>query len=380
MSPKLIIVIVGVLVLGFIGYFIFASTVNKSPKTNLPPKEIVGNGFDFGDAPDGKATSYEGNFAQTGQFPSLLASNGARVIKTDEVWLGQEVTMEKDSKQVNADEADDGVRGTSTSCKPSTTYFFVGVKNPGQATGTAYLNLYADWNKDGRWAGGDECGQEWAVQNFPIDLAKQTEQLAVYEVQFTAGKNTKDIWYRGSVTLDEKMNETATGEFKSGEIEDFGPHQPLLPDEKYYNFFCQPDPLVINHGTQRNVEVVADFGSEPIFDVEFGQNFKRENNKREVSLWPGNIFSFQSSKKDIDLPKRNVAHFVPLRVRFGADGKEAVIKKPCRVIVKHDEIAKPPEKRPLPVPSHGEGQTKTESPQPLQPETHPIQEGGVLGF
>ncbi|MBI2032164.1 MAG: hypothetical protein HYT09_00795, partial [Candidatus Levybacteria bacterium] len=359
--------------LGLVGYFIFANVINK-PKTNLPLTKITGGSWDFGDAPDGKQTSYEESFAQIGQFPSLLSSDGARTKKTDDVWLGQEVTSEIDAREVNVDEADDGIRGTATSCKQSTTYFFIRIKNPGQMTGTAYLNLYADWNKDGKWSGSDECAPERAVQNFPVDLSKQTEEIAVYEVTFTAGKNTDKIWYRGAVTLGEKMNESATGEFKSGEIEDFGPYKPLLPDEKYYNFFCQPDPLIISHGSSGGVQIVADWGSEPIFDVQFGQNYQPKNEKRQVTIGNNNTFLFESTNKDVNPPKRNVPHFVSLKVRFGADGKEATMEKACRVIVKHDELPKNPVKKGIPVPSEAPN-IETESGGSTKTETHPIQEG-----
>src|SRR3989304_10609264 len=127
MNPKLIGGILGLLALGLVGYFAFANIASKSPKTSAPA-EI---NYDFGDAPDGKQTSYEESFAQIGQFPSLLSSDGARTKKTDEVWLGQEVTSEIDAREVNVDEADDGISGTATSCKQSTTYFFIRIKNPG---------------------------------------------------------------------------------------------------------------------------------------------------------------------------------------------------------------------------------------------------------
>src|SRR3990167_6521325 len=169
MNPKLIGGILGLLALGLVGYFAFANVASKSPKTSSAP-EI---NYDFGDAPDGTG----------GQFPSLLASNGARVKKTDQVWLGQAVTVENDSKQVDKDEADDGVKVNATSCSQSTAYFFVQVEDAGKISGNAYLNLYADWNKDGRWNGGDECASEWAVANFTVDLTKQTDQIAVYQIQ-----------------------------------------------------------------------------------------------------------------------------------------------------------------------------------------------------
>lgn len=62
MIQKLIAAVLGILILGLVGYFIFAKIVNKPPKTNLPADVIVGESFDFGDAPDGGE----------GQFPSLL--------------------------------------------------------------------------------------------------------------------------------------------------------------------------------------------------------------------------------------------------------------------------------------------------------------------
>ncbi len=370
---KLIAVIGGLFVLGFVGYFFIANMASKSPKTNTQDGKLTSEvTYDFGDAPDGK---------QGQQFPSLLSSNGARTKKTDEVWLGQAATVEKDSKQVNIDEADDGVSLKLTSCKQSTAYFFVRIKNPGQMVGIAYLNLYADWNKDGRWAGSDECAPEWAVQNFPIDLAKQTDQDAVYKAQFTAGKNVENMWYRGAVTLDQQMNEATTGEFSSGEVEDYGPTVP--GDEKYYNFYCMPDPLIINHGSKGNAKIVPDLFSEPIFDVQFGQNYNPKTDKRQATI-NNNTFTFESLNKDVDPPKRSVPHFVDLKVRFGADGKEASLEDSCKVIVQHDEITieEPPGRRKVPFPSETPyikteegGSTKTESPQSPQNEGHPLLEG-----
>ena len=375
MNQKPIAAVVSFLVLGFVGYFIFGNIINKPYKTNfdssnaLSGKQTSETNFDFGDAPDGKQ----------GQFPSRLISNGARTKKTDDVWLGLVATIEKDSKQVNIDEADDGVKLNATSCKQSTAYFFVRIKNPGKMKGAAYLNLYADWNKDGRWRGSDECATEWIVQNFPIDLGKQTNEIAVYAPQFTAGKNTEKIWYRGVVTLDQKMDETATGEFASGEVEDYGPKSP--GEEKYYNFYCMPDPLTINHGSKGGVKILPDFFSEPIFDLQFGKNFKPKDPKRQVAI-QNNTFTFESSNKDIDPPKRSVPHFVDIRVRFGAGGKEAEVEKSCTVIVEHDEATIKIPRRSFPILSEipqikteSGGTTKTESPESPQTEAHPIQEG-----
>jgi len=369
MKLKLVAAILGFLALGLVGYFIFANVVKKPPETILPANR--GGNFDFGDAPDGK---------QGQQFPARLDSNGARAEKTDDVWLGQAVTAETDSKQVDIDEADDGVKLNASPCQQSRAYFFVSIANPGKMTGTGYLNLYADWNKDGKWSGSDECATEWAVQNFPIDLGKQTDEVAVYVPQFTAGKNTDMIWYRVVVSLDQKMDEAATGEFASGEVEDYGPKLP--GDEKYYNFYCVPDPLTINHGSKGDVKILPDLFSEPIFDTQFGKNYQPKNLKRQVTIG-NNTFTFESSNADIDSPKRSVPHFVDIRVRFGAGGKEAEIEKTCTVIVEHDEITiETPSRRSFPAPTEipqvkteSGGTTKTEPLEDTQSEDHPIQEG-----
>lgn len=370
MIPKLIAVVVGFLILGLASYFIFVNTAKRPPQTLQTATSSAEVNLDFGDAPDGKSNS---------QFPSLLVSDGARTKKTDDVWLGQTVTGEKDSKQIDLDEADDGVKLNLNSCKQSTAYFFVHIKNPGKISGTAYLNLYADWNSDGKWSGGDACGQEWAVQNYPIDLSKQTNEIAVYAPLFTAGESTEKIWYRGSVTLDQKMNEASTGEFASGEVEDYGPHSP--GDGKYYNFYCMPDPLIIKHGSKGNIKILPDLFSEPIFDVQFGEKYNPRDFKRQVTILK-QTFTFESSNKDVDPPKRNVPHLVDLRVRFGKEGKEAVLEKSCTVIVEHDELTiETPSRRTFPVPS-ASGSIKTKSPanpalptsSPVQEENHPIQE------
>ncbi len=368
MNPKLIAIVVGFLILGFVGYFIFANIVNRLPKTNLPEGGAVGADFDFGDAPDGK---------QGQEFPSLLSSNGARVKKTDDVWLGQTVTYEKDSKQVDSDEADDGVKINANSCKQSTAYFFVRIRNLGKISGTAYLNLYADWNKDGRWSGSDECAAEWAVQNFPIDLGKQTDEAAVYQTQFTAGKSIEEIWYRGTITLDQQMNESATGEFNSGEVEDWNPSE----IQKDYWLYCDPYPLVLNHGDEKTVTIKADPTSQKIKSVALSTLVAPDNDIRKITQ-NGNSFTYKSKK--VDGPKRDEPDAIPYSAEF-TDGEKWWDF--CPVTVRHDQPIKIPSKRGLPVPSlipkvetKSGGSTKT--PEPEQTESHPIQEEvpGVMKF
>ena len=364
MNQKLIAGAVGLVVLGFVGYFIFANIANKSAKTDFSAKGGPAASMDFGDAPDG---------AQ-GQFPSLLASNGARVKKTDDVWLGQAVTVEKDSKQVNVDEVDDGVKLNAKPCKQSTAYFLVRVKNPGKTKGAAYLNLYADWNRDNRWSGRDECAQEWVVRNFPIDLAKQTDEIAVYAPQFTAGENVEEIWYRGVVTFDQKMNESATGEFASGEIEDYGPSE----SQKDFWLYCDPYPLVLNHGEEKTVTIKADPFSQKIKSVALSTLVAPDNAIRKITQ-KGNSFTYKSKK--VDGPKRDEPDFISYSAEF-TDGEEWWDF--CPVTVHHDEpTIETPSRRSFPIPSEtpaqietgSGGSTKTEPPKSPQTDSHPIQEG-----
>ena len=172
----------------------------------------AGTNYDYGDAPDGA----------TGTFPSKEASNGARTLTTDEVWLGQKVNTETDSRQVDQDKFDDGVDLKLKSCKTSKAVFLVQVENPGEMSGTAYLNLFADWDKSGEWSGSDDCAAEWAVRNFPVDLSAQTEAITAYVPAFMAGENVNDIWFRAIVTKDQRLyDETGAGSFTSGEVEDY---------------------------------------------------------------------------------------------------------------------------------------------------------------
>ena len=343
MSPKLVVVVVSLVVLGLVGYSI---------KTNLPVDEVVGDSFDFGDAPDGQEVW---------------------VRKTDEVWLGDSVTVEKAAKLVDADEADDGVKLDTNACKESTAYFLVRLKNPGPASGTVYLNLYADWNKDGQWSGSDECGAEWAVQNLSIDPGKQTEEIAVYTASFTAGKNTEEIWYRGAVTVGQQMNESATGEFAGGEIEDYSSAE----IQKEYWLYCDPYPLVLNHGDEKTVTIKADPFSEKIKSVALSTLVKPDNDIRKITQ-NGNSFTYKSKK--VDGPKRDEPDGIAYTAEF-TDGEGWWSW--CPVTVRHDELPiKPPipTKRGIPVPTQAPqvetesgGQTETKT------ETHPIQEG-VTGF
>jgi hypothetical protein len=303
--------------------------------------------YDFGDAPDGGFTFYGSAGAQYGIFPSKLASDGARVSTTSDVWLGQNVNKEADSRQVDGDQFDDGIGTELHAQATSKAYVFVHVKEPGETTGTAYINMFFDWNKDGKWDGSDGAANEWAVRNFPVDLGVQTRDVAVYIPEFTAGKKIKDIWYRAILTKDQRLtyaSQNGQGSWESGEIEDYGPK---IRSGKRYGVVCKPDLKVIEHGKSGKLRIRKKYANSPaISQVLFAnsvaprnQNNMRSNNKtRDIRIRGvnanGAVVIYKSKKKDP--PKRVVFDSFSVRVRYAK--KEASVTTKCNVAVVHDKL------------------------------------------
>ncbi len=181
---------------------------------------------DFGDAPDGRPTGY----GPQGRFPSVLASDGARAERLN-VRLGDRVDREPDAHQVRGDRGDDGVAGQFRACRESFIQVTVRVGRL-PARGTAYLNLFADFDRDGRWRGSSACGQdgapEWAVRNFRIDLARQRRRVQTYTIPFTAGRFASPrFWRRVTLSVDQPLG-GPRGLIRRGEVEDYL-HLPSAP-------------------------------------------------------------------------------------------------------------------------------------------------------
>lgn len=285
--------------------------------------------LDFGDAPDGKLTGYTGG-ATVGSFPSLLTSDGARTADVATIWLGDKVDKESDSKQVDVDAFDDGVAVTLSSCATSKASLLVHVTKPGTTSGTAYLNMFFDWDKNGKWGGTDSCGaDEWAVRNVPVDLSAQTTAVAVYVPSFLAGKNVTNIWYRAAVTLDERMlSETGTGSYAKGEVEDYGPARKPA-NAKKFGAYCKPNPLILFHGAAGKFEIKPKPGSVPITFVGLANNVTPNTKQRKLQV-AGLTVRYTSKK--VDKPNRVVFETVPVRVRFGTTA--SIIVK-CNAVVIH---------------------------------------------
>ncbi len=306
--------------------------------------ESLTDPFDFGDAPDGRPTGYLVGVMQ-GTFKTTTASNGARTKKTSEVWLGEKVNREGEPNMTDKDEYDDGVAVDLQRCQTSTAEVAVHVRHPGKTTGTAYLNLYFDWDKNGRWGGRDQCAPEWVVRNFPIDLSKQEQDIQLYGLQFRAGGETEDLWYRAVISLNEQAKaEDGSGAFASGEVEDYGPHHALPPDtptDKAFGAICEPDPLVIQHGTKGTFTISTAKGSIPITDTELPIGFRKKDKKRTITKTGAMSYEVVSLVKHAS--KQVDVETIPMRVRFG---KEASIIKDCTVWIVHKEqsVEEPPRK------------------------------------
>jgi hypothetical protein len=104
------------------------------------------------------------------------------------------------SNTPDQDLSDDGVTipGGLPLCAP-TALTFTGHNGSG---GTLYLNLWADWNRDGDWEDGSQCGcgdDEWAIQDHVVSPCPIEESVEITPCHMT--DITEPLWIR--VTLSE---------------------------------------------------------------------------------------------------------------------------------------------------------------------------------
>lgn len=188
---------------------------------------------DYGDAPDGEATGYPSPFEQQGDFPSLLASNGARTADTTDVKLGPDVTDENDS--IQSGDLDDGIVSlytTLTQLPPPTTMTVNVTADAAAQGGQYYLNALIDLDMDGSWGGKASGGEsEWVVQNYPVTVTPgAVTPVTPPAFAFTNGNRVPNsAWMRVALTKEMvKTNWDGTGEFSTGEIEDHIIEMPLV--------------------------------------------------------------------------------------------------------------------------------------------------------
>jgi hypothetical protein len=255
---------------------------------------------DFGDAPDRASAGYASAPGVIGRFPSKAATPGPRHSPFGSFFLGAGVNGEADSAQVDKDRFDDGASTRLAKCGSSTlTAVLNGTALP-PATLTsahvAYVNAWFDWNRDGDWTdSADGCSPEWAIQNLPVSMEKLSPAgVAVLPIGFTAGKHTRDIWERVTLTLDQPVSSSNGGgsasPYNEGETEDYlipaGKTKPIVTtrnkkrekerekEEKErrkkepgkFTVSCAPNPAVIPHGGVATVKfVIVDSGKGWIF-------------------------------------------------------------------------------------------------------------------
>ena len=286
--------------------------------------------LDFGDAPD-RGRGLAG-------FPSLLASDGARAGDVSYAWMGPRVDAEDDSRQVDRDPFDDGVSVRLAPCRTSTALVQVTVPAIPQQ-GTAYLNLFFDWNRNGSWGGQDPCAPEWRVRNLAIDLAGQGATTRVYAVSFPAGRQVSGLWYRAILSVDRRItSEAGTGAFPRGEVED---HFLPGPRPRRFGAYCDPNPLAIEHGAFGLITVRPAPGSAPITFVGLANSTPglvdgglARTRARNIRV-AGKVLLYRS--KRVDPPPRTVQEIVGVRVRFG---RLASIVIKCEVRVVHAQPRK----------------------------------------
>jgi hypothetical protein len=94
-----------------------------------------------------------------------------------------------------------------------------------------YLNVLADWNRDGVWSdAGMTCGApEWCVRNFVIDVSRWPGGATFQEIEtpkFKVGNPAGFVWMRVTLTYGQKVTGPngwdGTGDFDFGETEDYG--------------------------------------------------------------------------------------------------------------------------------------------------------------
>jgi hypothetical protein len=206
---------------------------------------------DYGDAPDNLPCGYSEDPAQDTvcKFPTLFATTNARVSGrpgAHAVTVGQEslgapelTSAERDANDPNDpdqtpnlvdDDIDDGLR---VDLLPTGLIRFkVLVKvAPTAPSGTRYLNVLYDRNRDGEWKASSE-GEEWIVKNraFHLDPGDELE----IEIPIPVDQNwilalSQPRWLRLTLTR-ESIPEAlfanvggwdGSGAFSAGEIEDY---------------------------------------------------------------------------------------------------------------------------------------------------------------
>ena len=203
----------------------------------------ISAGMDFGDAPDGGDAGYHPP-PLIAAFPSLAASDGARIRGPGLDTLGRAVSGESDANLVNQDPADDGLTNFVVALQdlPLPASFAVDVSvAPGEPGGTRYLNVLIDLNQDARWGGLAAGGEpEWAVRNYEDDVVPGATVTFYPDVfALSDGARLPDGWMRILLTREPITVDDwdGSGVWDHGEVEDYRLRRPA-------EFATQPVPIL----------------------------------------------------------------------------------------------------------------------------------------
>lgn len=388
----------------------------------FPPPASAAPKADFGDAPDGKPAGYVTAPGVIGHFPSKAATPGPRHSPLGAFFLGANVSGERESAQVNKDSFDDGAGVSLAPCGSSTLRVVLNGKRLPLATRgsghVAYINAWFDWNRDGDWAdGSDGCSPEWAIQNLPVPMEKlSTSPIAVLPIGFTAGKKTKDIWERVTLTLDQPVSDASGGSatpYTQGETEDYlipkGKAKPIFPPKEprdgeeeeleereeeieegrrkkkgRFEVSCAPNPMVIAHGGVATVNfVIADSGKGWIFGAFDGPSKGKTGGASVTPIKPQppgvpagwvavDGFKFKSAK--VDPPLR----VEPIVIKFVFKRGKQTQKLACAVLVIHFGKGNTPFLPRIICGGVCRGAPPVSATPPTQPPVRTLQGGGTL--
>lgn len=283
---------------------------------------------DFGDAPDP-------------DFPSLLASDGARALDPSQVWLGLAANTEGDAQTVDRDTFDDGLVAILVADQVRVT--FEATRSEDAPAGIAYFNLLADLNGDGRWEsfeGPSGPASEWIVMNQSVQLDPGARRRV--EAKFVLAEGNLEAWMRATLTdvPIEESNWRGTGEFERGEVEDH-----IVGRTDVWDIACDPDPLVIDHGgadainlvvrgapPPTSMEVVAVTGTPGLLDPNGDQiSVNPDPSAGEVRFGPINVSSLPEAVHGTPGMVQGVAYGIEVKVT----GPVGVKSVNCEVIVNH---------------------------------------------
>lgn len=206
---------------------------------------------DYGDAPDGGPTGYPTPFTQTGNFPTLAASNGAVTRDVSQATLGPSASVENDANdpadpdgQPNLDpsntDSDNGIVDfvlVLTSIPPPAAMTVNVTGPPGSSGDTYYINALIDLNLDGSWGGVTGPGlPEWVVKNFPVQVTAGVDtQVQLPPFFFGFGNRLPDGAWMRILLSREPINGgdwDGTSSFSAGEVEDHVISLPQFGEDK----------------------------------------------------------------------------------------------------------------------------------------------------